>query len=71
MEPGNETVHVDGYSICYILVVPIPAWLDEQVGHKFMIMGAWCTTYNKFLIGWLASYPSNIYSNNNGLRAQA
>ena len=29
-------------------------WLDEQTGHKFMIMGAWCTIYNKFLIGWVA-----------------
>ena len=29
-------------------------WLDEQTGHKFTIMDAWCTIYNKFLIGWVA-----------------
>ena len=29
-------------------------WLDEQVAHKFMITGAWCMIYNKFLIGWVA-----------------
>ena len=28
--------------------------LDEQTGHKFTIMGAWCVMYNKFLIGWVA-----------------
>ena len=22
-------------------------WLDEQTGHKFMIMGAWYMIYNK------------------------
>ena len=29
-------------------------WFDEQTGHKFMIMAAWHTIYNKFLIEWVA-----------------
>ena len=44
-------------SISYKANHPISSdigWLDEQTGHKFMIMAAWYTIYNKFLIGWVA-----------------
>ena len=34
--------------------VQYPVILDGLMNHKFMIMGAWRTIYNKFLIGWVA-----------------
>ena len=44
-------------SISYKVNCPISSdigWLDEQTGYKFVIMGAWCMIYNKFLIELVA-----------------